>query len=243
MNYSGLLKTIKKESLVVLDFFSGSGTTAEAVMQLNLDNGGNQKFIMVQLPETIKTDSIPDKAGYKSIDEISRERIKRAANKIREENPLEAENMDLGFKHYRAVHANQTTLDKIEFDDALQIDIFDDMISAFSSEKLGVGGNAEGFDTILQTYLVSDGYKFDVSVEMIDFGGQKLPYVNKQRIYIISNEWSAQNTRALVNAIGTNELIVQTIVVYGYTIDMESLRELEIALNQLENKIHLLVRY
>ena len=78
---------------------------------------------------------------------------------------------------------------------------------------------------------------------MLEFAGVKLPYVNKQRIYLITNDWTAQNTKALVNAIGKNEISVQTIVVYGYTIDMESLRELEIALNQLENKVHLLVRY
>ena len=240
---------------LVLDFFAGSSTTADAVMQLNAKDGGNRQYIMCTLPEptfTVNSDGkeVPTKggeaaykAGYRSIDEISRERIIRAARKIKEENPLLTESQDFGFKHYRVVSPTQDTLDKIEYADNLQLDLFDDMIDAFSSEKLGVAGNADGFDTILHTYLAKDNYKFDVPLQMKDFAGIQLPYVNNQRIYLIANNWRAENTRALVNAIGKNELVVQTIVVYGYTLEMESLRELEIALNQLENKVNLQVRY
>ncbi len=239
----------------ILDFFAGSSTTADAVMQLNAEDGGNRQYIMCTLPEptfTVNSDGkeVPTKggeaaykAGYRSIDEISRERIIRAANKIKEENPLLTESQDFGFKHYRVVPPTQETLEKIDYDDQLQLDLFDDMIDAFSSEKLGVAGNADGFDTILHTYLAKDNYKFDVPLQMKDFAGIQLPYVNNQRIYLIANNWRAENTRALVNAIGKNELVVQTIVVYGYTLEMESLRELEIALNQLENKVNLQVRY
>ena len=252
-----LLKMItydKKES-IVLDFFAGSSTTADAVMQLNAEDGGNRQYIMCTLPEptfTVNYDGkeVPTKggetaykAGYKSIDEISRERIIRAANKIKEENPLLTKEQDFGFKHYRVVPPTQETLDKIEYDGNLQLELFDDMIDAFSSEKLGIAGNAAGFDTILQTYLAKDNYQFDVSIEMVDFAGIQLPYVNNQRIYLIAKNWQASNIKALVNAIGKNELTVQTIVVYGYTLEMESLRELEIALNQLENKVNLQVRY
>ena len=247
--------TYNKSTAIILDFFAGSSTTADAVMQLNAEDGGNRQYIMCTLPEptfTLNSDGteVPTKggetaykAGYKSIDEISRERIIRAANKIKEENPLLAEKQDFGFKHYRVVPPTQETLEKIDYDDQLQLDLFDDMIDAFSSEKLGVAGNAAGFDTILHTYLAKDNYKFDVPLQMKDFAGIQLPYVNNQRIYLIANNWQAENTRALVNAIGKNELVVQTIVVYGYTLEMESLRELEIALNQLENKVNLQVRY
>lgn len=243
------------DSPVVLDFFAGSSTTAEAVVRLNVEDGGNRKFIMCTLPEpTFKVNSdeeeIPTKGGkvayemgFKSIDEISRERIVKAVAAIKEENPSVAETQDLGFKHYRVVSATQEALNKIDYDDNIQLDMFDDMISLFSSEKLGIKGNADGFDTILQTYLAKDNYKFDVSVEILNFSGIVLPYVNNQRLYIISNNWKAENTKALVNAIGTNEISVQTIVVFGYTIGMESLRELEIALSQLENKVNLQVRY
>ena len=244
-----------KPNSIVLDFFAGSSTTADAVMQLNAEDGGNRQYIMCTLPEptfTVNSDGkeVPTKggeaaykAGYRSIDEISRERIIRAANKIKEENPLLTESQDFGFKHYRVVPPTQETLEKIDYDDQLQLDLFDDMIDAFSSEKLGVAGNADGFDTILHTYLAKDNYQFDVPLQMKDFAGIQLPYVNNQRIYLIANNWQAENTRALVNAIGKNELVVQTIVVYGYTLEMESLRELEIALNQLENKVNLQVRY
>ena len=250
-----LLQLYSQKDSVILDFFAGSSTTADAVMQLNAEDGGNRQYIMCTLPEptfTVNSDGtkVPTKggeaaykAGFKSIDEISRERIIRAANKIKEENPLLTETQDLGFKHYRVVAPTQETLEKIDYDDQLQLDLFDDMIDAFSSEKLGVAGNADGFDTILHTYLAKDNYKFDVPLQMKDFAGIQLPYVNNQRIYLIANNWRAENTRALVNAIGKNELVVQTIVVYGYTLEMESLRELEIALNQLENKVNLQVRY
>ena len=235
--------TYDQKDAIILDFFAGSSTTADAVMQLNAEDSGDRRYIMVQLSEPTKPGSVAHKAGYTSIDQISRARIEKAAEKIKSDNPLLTEIQDFGFKNYYVVEPSQQTLDQLDFDNDLQLDIFDDMISAVSSEKLGVDGQAEGFDTILQTYMVSDGYKFDTSVEMLEFAGVKLPYVNKQRIYLITNDWTAQNTKALVNAIGKNEISVQTIVVYGYTIDMESLRELEIALNQLENKVHLLVRY
>ena len=247
--------TYNKPNALILDFFAGSSTTADAVMQLNAEDEGKRQYIMCTLPEptfTVNSDGkeVPTKggetaykAGYKSIDEISRERIIRAANKIKEENPLLTETQDFGFKHYRVVLPTQDTLDKIDYNDNLQLELFDDMIDAFSSEKLGIAGNAAGFDTILQTYLAKDNYQFDVPIKLIDFAGIQLPYVNNQRIYLITKDWQAQNTKALVNAIGKNELVVQTIVVYGYTLEMESLRELEIALNQLENKVNLQVRY
>ena len=238
-----LLNFVPNKEAIILDFFAGSSTTADAVLQLNAEDGGYRKYIMVQLPEATKINSNAYEAGYTSIDQFSRTRIEKVAAKIKSNDSFFVQEQDLGFKHYYIVEPSKKTLDKLEFANEMQLDIFDDMISAFSSVNLDVKGNAEGFDTILQTYLVSDGYKFDVSVEMLDFAGVKLPYVNNQRIYLITNDWTAQNTKALVNAIGKNEISVQTIVVYGYTIDMESLRELEIALNQLENKVHLLVRY
>lgn len=250
-----LIKYGTDEGSVILDFFAGSSTTADAVMQLNAEDGVNRQYIMCTLPEpTYTTNSdgteVPTKgganaynAGYRSIDEISRERIVRAANKIKDENPLLIEAQDFGFKHYRVVEPPQKTLEQLDYDDILQEDLFDGMIEAFSSEKLGISGEAKGFDTILATYLAKDNYKFDVDIEMVDFSGIQLPYVNNQRIYLISERWMSANTRALVNAIGKNEIVVQTIVVYGYTIAMERLRELEIALNQLENKVNLQVRY
>lgn len=82
----------------VLDFFSGSGTTAHAVMQLNAEDGGHRKFIIVQLPEATDENSEAYKAGYKTICEIGKERIRRAGAKIKEEAGLAAQNLDTGFR-------------------------------------------------------------------------------------------------------------------------------------------------
>lgn len=86
-----------KDSLI-LDFFSGSATTAHAVMKLNAEDGGNRKFIMVQLPEKTDEKSEAYKAGYKNICEIGKERIRRAGKKVKEEAGLQAQNLDTGFR-------------------------------------------------------------------------------------------------------------------------------------------------
>lgn len=83
---------------IILDFFSGSATTAHAVMQLNAEDGGHRKFIMVQLPEETDEKSEAYKAGYKNICEIGKERIRRAGTKIKEEAGLDAQNLDTGFR-------------------------------------------------------------------------------------------------------------------------------------------------
>lgn len=87
-----------KANEVVLDFFSGSSSTAHAVMQLNAEDCGNRRFIMVQLPEPCDEKSEAYKAGYKNICEIGKERIRRAGEKIKEEKGLETQNLDIGFK-------------------------------------------------------------------------------------------------------------------------------------------------
>ena len=92
------MKLISDRNFTVLDFFSGSATTAHAVMQLNAEDGGNRKFIMVQLPELTDEKSEAYKAGYKTICEIGKERIRRACKKIKEDNPLTTQNLDTGFR-------------------------------------------------------------------------------------------------------------------------------------------------
>ena len=91
---------------IILDFFSGSGTTAHAVMQLNAEDGGNRKFIMVQLPEETPEDSEARKAGYNTIPDIAKERIRRAGKKIKEESPLTTADLDTGFRVFRLDEGN-----------------------------------------------------------------------------------------------------------------------------------------
>ena len=200
-------------NLVVLDFFAGSATTADAVMQLNAEDGGNRQFIMVQLdePTYVKTDrntriarkgsETAFNAGYMSIDEISRERIKRASQKIRDDKGLTLpENFDGGFRHYRVVKPTQASINDLEtydpntgmFVDAKGMTIafsesgFDDMIQPFSSEGLGVSGDATGVDTILTTWMIQDGYKLDNEVHQLEIYGYNVFYVEPTRIYFES---------------------------------------------------------
>lgn len=94
------LKMITKfsDDAIILDFFSGSATTAHAVMQLNAEDGGHRKFIMVQLPEVTDEKSEAYKAGYKNICEIGKERIRRAGRKVKEEARIMAQDLDTGFR-------------------------------------------------------------------------------------------------------------------------------------------------
>ena len=99
-----IINLISKKNGYVLDFFSGSATTAHSVMLLNAEDGGNRKYIMVQLPELCKEDSEACKAGYKNICEIGKERIRRAGDKIKEDEKLPLENrekLDTGFKVFK----------------------------------------------------------------------------------------------------------------------------------------------
>ena len=93
-----LLELSSDKDSIILDFFSGSATTAHAVMQLNAEDGGNRKFIMVQLPEKTDEKSEAYKAGYKNICEIGKERIRRAGRKIKEEAGLQGQDLDIGFR-------------------------------------------------------------------------------------------------------------------------------------------------
>lgn len=107
---SGLVKYIcelaSNKSSYILDFFAGSATTADAVMQLNAEDGGNRKYILCTLDEQVADKSAAKEAGYETIDQISRERIRRAADKIRKEQPDKAKDLDLGFRAFRVDESN-----------------------------------------------------------------------------------------------------------------------------------------
>lgn len=100
------LKTDLGSDSIILDFFSGSATTAHAVMELNAEDNGNRKFIMVQLPEETDEKSEAHKAGYKNICEIGKERIRRAGDKIKGENLLLTANLDTGFRVFKIDSSN-----------------------------------------------------------------------------------------------------------------------------------------
>lgn len=124
-----------KDSLI-LDFFSGSATTAHAVMQLNAEDGSKRKFIMVQLPETCAESSEAYKAGYKNICEIGKERIRRAGKKIKEENPLTTQDLDIGFRVLKCDSSNMEDVyyTPQEYMDKQQ-DLFQDNIKTDRSDE------------------------------------------------------------------------------------------------------------
>lgn len=101
-----MIRIAANSDSIVLDFFSGSSTTAHAVMQLNAEDGGHRKFIMVQLPEETDEKSEAYKAGYKNICEIGKERIRRAGKKIIEESPLTIKDLDTGFRVLKCDSSN-----------------------------------------------------------------------------------------------------------------------------------------
>lgn len=101
-----IIKYADTNDSIILDFFSGSATTAHAVMQLNAEDGGKRKFIMVQLQEECAENSEAYKAGYKNICEIGKERIRRAGKKIKEENPLTTQDLDIGFRVLKCDSSN-----------------------------------------------------------------------------------------------------------------------------------------
>lgn len=141
------------------------------------------------------------------------------------------------------VEPNEPALEKIESFDSVQKKLFDDMITPFSSKSLEVEGNASGIDTILTTWILADGYSFDVKIEQKNFAGYCADFVDDSRLYLIKKEWGAEQTKDLLNQIGKNQLHIQTIVIYGYSFDLESVRELELSLKQLNKKINLIKRY
>ena len=119
---------------VILDFFSGSATTAHAVMQLNAEDGGKRKFIMVQLPEATDEKSEAYKVGYKNICEIGKERIRRAGKKIKEESPLTTQDLDTGF---RVLKLDSSNMQDVYYTpaDFNERDLFEDNIKPDRTEE------------------------------------------------------------------------------------------------------------
>lgn len=120
----------KNDGDIILDFFSGSGTTAEAVMQINAEDGGDRKFIMVQLPEVLDKKNKAYEAGFRTIAEISKERIRRAAAKIQAENPNYQG--DLGFKVFKL---DSTNIKPWELDFDLTAQDLEDQISNIKTDR------------------------------------------------------------------------------------------------------------
>ena len=161
----------KNSDSIILDFFSGSATTAHAVMQLNAEDGGNRKFIMVQLPELTDEKSEAYKAGYKTICEIGKERIRRAGKKIKEDSPLTTQDLDTGFRvlkldssnmediYYTPKDISQANLfslvDNVKFDRTAEDLLFQVMLELGATLDSKIATEVVAGKTI---YNVAEGY-------------------------------------------------------------------------------------
>ena len=196
---------------IVMDFFSGSATTAHAVMQLNAEDGGHRKFIMVQLPEATDEKSEAYKAGYKNICEIGKERIRRAGKKIKEEAGLAAPNLDVGF---RVLKCDTSNMKEVYYTPAAYgPDLFSRLVDNIKEDRtpedllfqvmldLGVLPSSKIEETILagkKVFNVADNYLiacFDSNVaeETIKAIAQQKPYYFVMRDSSMANDSVATN--------------------------------------------------
>lgn len=218
---------------IVVDFFSGSASTAESIMRRNLD-GLQRKYIMVQWQEKCKEDSEAYKAGYRTIDEIGQERIKRAAAKIREENPLFAG--DLGFKHYTLRDVSDDVLDKLE--------AFDPRVSGFANNILENFGR----ETVLETWKVNDGYGMNAKVEPVQLADYTA-YQCGDHLYLTDEGMSDEAVTTLVDKYGEqSDWGPHYVVLFGYSFNFgttDALKKNLPLLNEGEKqiKINIDIRY
>lgn len=194
---------------IVLDFFSGSGTMAHAVMQLNAKDSGNRKFIMVQIPENTKADSIANKSGYENICEIGKERIRRAPKKISE--AYSVENVDFGF---RVLKLDSSNMKDIYYTPSeTQQSLFDTYANNIKEDRtpedllfqvmldLGVLLSSKIEETTIagkQVFNVADGFLIacfdkDVTEETVKAVAEKKPYYAVFRDSSMANDSVATN--------------------------------------------------
>lgn len=229
---STLLGTM--DNSLILDFFSGSATTAHAVMKLNAEDGGNRKYILVQLPEVIEESKPAFKAGYKTIDEIGRERITRAAQKIKEETNAD---IDYGFKVVKLENVQEDTLDRLELFDP-NVLVSDDYVNDFSNE------DSSGLETILTTWLNQDGYGLHAKWEdfkLVDY----IAHHYSNSLYVVNEGIESSDISRLIEMIENNELNISRIVIYTYSLPFTIINELKTNIKNLRNNktVDIIERY
>ena len=216
-----VIQIASEKNSLILDFFGGSSTTAHAVMQKNAEDGGNRTYILVQLPEPCKPDSEAAKAGYSTIDQVGMERIKRAAKKIKEQNPLFAG--DLGFKHY--------ILEEPKEDALLLMDKFDPAMNSITPLTVDDFGR----DTVLATWLEADGYGLTAEAEEVKLG-RYTAYWKDDHLYMINpdNEFDENSIVALMDKYNGEPFSPHNIVIFGYSFGFTHREELQKNLRTLK---------
>lgn len=189
-----MLNFINEDS-IILDFFSGSATTAHAVMKLNAEDGGKRKFIMVQLPEKVDEKSEAYKDGYENICEIGKERIRRAGKKIKEEYGEKAENLDIGFKVLKLDTSNL-----VEWDSNYELDLtnFEDKLKNMLK---GIKHDRTNMDVVYEI-IIKMGIPIDVKVTYIETSkNKKVVYVvgEKELLICLEKDITAEDIEEMVS--------------------------------------------
>lgn len=202
-------------------------------MELNAEDGGNRRYIMVQLPEETPANSEARKAGYETIDQIGRERIRRAAAKIKAETGAD---IDYGFKHYTLAEPDSNTLDQLENFDPNAMFADETVLEKF------------GKSTVLETWLVRDGYGFGASANEVKLDGYTA-YHNDKHLYLIDIEFTEKDLAALIDRYNSDAAFCpENIVIFGYSFTFtqtEMLRKNTVVLRDGDKnlKINIDVRY
>jgi len=212
---------------VVLDFFSGSGTTAHAVMKSNADNQESRKYICVQLPESIESKKSAYAAGYRTIDQMARERIKRAAAKIKKQTDAK---IDYGFQLYRLEEPTGELLDDLL---AFSPEGGETLLSGNYVSKFDLNGTP-GHDTILTTWMVQDGYGLIRKSQKVALAEYELDLCGNSA-YIIEPGLTSSDVVELVRKLENGELEVSRVVVFGYSITFSVMHELKKNLSVLKS--------
>lgn len=167
-----LLKFKNDKDAIVMDFFSGSGTTAQAIMQLNNEDNGNRKFILVQLPEKCDEKSNAFKAGYQTICEIGEERIRRAGKQIKAESGLMGVNLDVGFRVLKLDSSNMN--DVFYNPKSYKQNLLDDCVSNIKEGRTPLD--------ILFQVMLDLGIELSAKIEEKEIAGKKCFIVNENDI-------------------------------------------------------------
>ena len=226
-----LVGTVAGNDDLIMDFFSGSATTAESVMRLN-SVGGRRRYILVQLEETI--DSSRSEAsrnaismGYKTIDQLGRERVRRAAESVRLNT---AADIDYGFKLFRLERPTRKTLDELDAFDPTETNV---LLSGDYVSKFAIRG-APGFDVVLATWLLQDGYGLTPTLDVLTLGDYELQ-VCEDSGYVIEPGLESADVMALVTKLEAGDLDLKRLVIFGYSVPFSVMHELRQNLKSLRS--------
>jgi adenine specific DNA methylase Mod len=217
---------------IVLDFFSGSATTAHAVMDLNSKDNGKRKYIMVQWQEECDKNSEAYKNGYKTIDEIGQERIRRAAKKIKEETNAD---IDYGFKHYIIKDVNTNTLDKLEKFEPNYVLSDGSILEDF------------GINSVLTTWMNEDGYGLTDKYEELKLDDY-VAYKCQNTIYLLNWNLTDLAIKTLIEKYELEEdFDCNRVILFGYSFATSEIQMLKDNLKQVKNikgiNVELITRY